>query len=116
MPNTAYYAQAVNALYSRGIVSGIGGGAYGPDYTLTREDAICMVQRAMRAMGWNASDGYTSSLSAYGDGSSVAGYAQGPVAGAIQKGWLPTRNGRLEPRAPLTRVEMAEMIHRVLTY
>ena len=55
-------------------------------------------------------------LKAYGDGSSVAGYAQGPVAGAIQKGWLPTRNGRLEPRAPLTRVEMAEMIHRVLTY
>ena len=75
-----------------------------------------MIQRAMRSSGWNAVDGYTSTLSSYSDGSSVAGYAQGPVAGAIQQGWLPTRGGRLDPRAPLTRVEMAEMIHRVLTY
>lgn len=116
VPSGAYYAQAVNTLRALGIVSGVGDGAYAPRGTVSRQDAVCMLQRAMRSSGWNASDGYTSSLSAYGDGSSVAGYAQGPVAGAIQKGWLPTRNGRLEPRAPLTRVEMAEMIHRVLTY
>lgn len=116
VPSGVYYAQAVNTLSSLGIVSGVGNGAYAPRDTLSRQDAVCMIQRAMRSSGWNAVDGYTSTLSSYSDGSSVAGYAQGPVAGAIQQGWLPTRGGRLDPRAPLTRVEMAEMIHRVLTY
>lgn len=116
VPSGAYYAQAVNTLRALGIVSGVGNGAYAPRDTLSRQDAVCMIQRAMRASGWNAIDGYASALSPYSDGSSVSGYAQGAVAGAIQQGWLPTRGGRLDPRAPLTRVEMAEMIHRVLTY
>ena len=116
VPGGAYYAQAVNTLYDRGIISGIGGGLYAPDSTLTRQDAICMVQRAMRAMGWNASDGYSSTLSGYGDGGSVSGYAQGAMSFAVQRGYLPTAGGRLNPTQALTRVDMAEIIHRVLTY
>ena len=116
VPGGAYYAQAVNTLYDRGIISGIGGGLYAPDSTLTRQDAICMVQRAMRAMGWNASDGYSSTLSGYGDGGSVSGYAQGAMSFAVQRGYLPSAGGRLNPSQALTRVDLAEIILRVLTY
>lgn len=116
VPSSAYYAQAVNTLSALGIVSGIGGGAYGPDYTLTREDAICMVQRAMRSVGWSANDGSSSSLLAYSDGNSVSGYARGAMANAVQMGYLPTNGGRLDPAQPLTRIDMAQIIHRVLTY
>ena len=116
VPSGVYYAQAVNTLRALGIVSGVGNGAYAPQDTLSRQDGVCMVQRAMRAAGWNANDGYVGVLSTYSDRDSVAGYAQGAVANAVQVGWLPTRSGRLDPRDPLTRVDMAEMIHRVLTY
>lgn len=116
VPPNAYYAQAVNTLHAMGIVSGIGNGAYGSNQTLTRQDAICMVQRAMRAMGWSANDGYSSYLNGYSDGYSVSGYAQGAMANAVQMGYLPIYNGRLAPKAPLTRVDMAQIIHRVLTY
>lgn len=116
VPSSAYYAEAVNALYARGIVSGIGDGYYAPDSTLTRQDAICMVQRAMRAVGWSASDGSASSLYSYSDGGSVSGYAQGAMAFAVQRGYLPTYGGYLNPTQALTRVDMAEIIHRVLTY
>lgn len=116
VPSGVYYAQAVNTLYSLGIVSGIGNGAYAPQGTLSRQDAVCMVQRAMRASGWNAGDGYAGVLSSYSDASSVSSYAQGAMANAIQVGWLPTYSGRLDPKGALTRVDMAEMIHRVLTY
>ena len=75
-----------------------------------------MVQRAMRASGWNAGDGYAGVLSSYSDAGSVSSYAQGAMANAIQVGWLPTYSGRLDPKGALTRVDMAEMIHRVLTY
>ena len=112
----AYYATAVNTLYARGVVSGTGGGRYAPDGTLTRQDAVCMIQRAMQTIGWNASDGYSSALAGYSDSSSVSGYAQGAMALAVQRGYLPTSGGRLNPQQPLTRVDMAELLHRALTY
>ena len=34
---------------------------------------------------------------------------------AVQRGYLPTTGGRLSPTQPLTRVDMAEIIYRVLT-
>jgi len=114
VPPGAYYAEAVNALYSRGVVSGIGGGWYAPDSTLTRQDAVCMVQRAMRAAGYTAYDGSTSTLYSYNDGSSVAGYAQGAMAFAVQNGYLPTYGGWLNPTQALTRIDMAEILYRVL--
>ena len=116
VPSGVYYANAVNALHAMGVVSGIGNGAYGPSHTLTRQDAVCMVQRAMRAVGWSAGDGYASTLNGYSDGNAVSGYAQGAMAFALQRGYLPTVNGRLAPKDPLTRVDMAQIIHRVLTY
>lgn len=116
VPAGVYYAEAVNALYARGVVSGIGGGYYAPDSTLTRQDAVCMVQRAMRATGRSAEDGSISTLYGYSDGSSVAGYAQGAMAMAVQRGYLPTSGGWLSPYQPLTRVDMAEILYRVLTY
>lgn len=116
VPSGAYYAEAVNALAARGIVSGTGGGYFSPDSALTRQDAICMVQRAMRATGWSASDGNTGVLYSYSDGGSVSSYAQGAMSFAVQRGYLPTSGGRLSPTQPLTRVDMAEIIHRVLTY
>lgn len=86
VPSGAYYAEAVNTLYARGVVSGVGGGYFSPDTALTRQDAICMVQRAMRTVGWSANDGYASALAGYSDSGSVAGYAQGrcpsPSSGA----------------------------------
>ena len=114
VPATAYYAQAVNALYSRGIVSGIGGGLYDPNGTLTRQDAVCIVQRAMRAVGWSADDGSVSSLYRYSDGGSVSGYAQGAMAFAVDRGILPTGGSWLNPTQPLSRVDMAEILYRVL--
>ena len=75
-----------------------------------------MVQRAMRSVGWSANDGSSSSLLAYSDGNSVSGYARGAMANAVQMGYLPTNGGRLDPAQPLTRIDMAQIIHRVLTY
>lgn len=115
VPVGTYYTEAVNALYSRGVVSGVGGGFYAPNSTLTRQDAICIVQRAMRAAGRTANDGSLSVLNGYSDSGSVAGYAQGAMAFAVQQGYLPLNGGWLAPTRPLTRVDMAEILYRVLT-
>lgn len=111
-----YYGQAVNTLYSLGIVSGTENGIFSPGGTLSRQDAMLMVQKAMRAVGWNANDGIYSSIGSYGDAGQVSAYAQGAMAYMIQMGLLPTSGGQLAPRAPLTRIDMAQVIHRALTY
>lgn len=112
----AYYAEAVDTLRALGIVSGVGGGRYNPGGTLSRQDAVCMVQRAMRALDLGGYDGSASYLNGYSDADRVAGYAQGAMAFAVREGYLPTRNSRLDPYQPLSRVDMAQMLHRVLTY
>ena len=110
-----YYAQAVNTLYARGIVSGVGNGRYGPNSQVTRQDALIMVRQAMRSVGWSAFDGFSSTLDGYSDGGSVAQYAQGAVSFALQMGYLPTNGSYIDPRANLSRVDMAQILHRVLT-
>lgn len=116
VPPNAYYAQAVNTLYAKGIVSGVGNGDYAPTAYVSRQDATCMVQRAMRAMNWGASDGSFSTLAGYSDAASVAVYAQGAMALAVHQGYLPIKGSALAPRDSLTRIDMAQILHRVLTY
>lgn len=111
-----YYSQAVNTLYSLGIVSGTGGSSFSPRGTLSRQDAMLMVQKAMQSVGWNAPNGDASSLYNYSDNGDIAGYAQGAMSYMVRTGLLPTSGGRLSPREPLTRIDMAQVIHRALTY
>ena len=115
VPATAYYAEAVQTLRALGIVSGTGGNLYQPTSTLSRQDAMLMVQRAMRIAGYSVSDGPAYALSSYGDSGSVSGYAQGALAYMVQQGLLPTAGNRLAPRDALTRVDMAVLLHRTMT-
>jgi len=115
VPADAYYADAVQTLRALGIVTGMGGNQYQPSGVLSRQDAMLMVQRAMRLAGWSASDGPVGALSAYSDGTAVSSYAQGAMAYMVQQGLLPISNGRLSPKGDLTRVDMAVLLHRAMT-
>ncbi|USF27786.1 hypothetical protein N510_002743 [Firmicutes bacterium ASF500] len=116
VPPNEYYAQAVNTLYARGVVSGVGNGDFSPSANVSRQDAICMIQRALRAVGQSAPDGAYSALSSYSDAGYVSDYAKGAMALAVQRGYLPTSGNYLKPGDPLTRIDMADILHRVLTY
>lgn len=116
VPSNARYAEAVNALYSLGVVSGVGNGRFSPNASVSRQDAICMVHRAMRAVGWNTSGGSSYLLNSYSDGDKVSGYAKNDMINAVREGYLPTSGGKLSPASALSRVDMAQILHRVLTY
>ena len=57
VPADAYYTQSVNELYALGIVTGVGGGRFAPNASLSRQDAALMVQRALNQAGISAPDG-----------------------------------------------------------
>lgn len=114
VPQDAYYTQAVNILSSLGIVNGTGGNRFQPSANVSRQDAALMVQRALRAAGMTADA--AGQISGYPDAAQVAGYANGAVASMVVMGFYPTTDtGRLDPRADLTRADMAVMLHRALT-
>ena len=115
VPDGAYYAQAIRVLRSVGIVNGTGSNHFQPNANISRQDAAVMIQRTLRAAKISAPDGSASLLSAYSDGGSVAGYAQGALACLIEQEMLPTSWTKLWPSYALTRADMAVLLHRAMT-
>ena len=110
-----YYARAIDTLWDLGIVNGVGEGRFNPNGTVTRQDAMLMVQRALQTTGWSMGGG-SGSLYYYSDRDQVSGYASDAMAAVVQMGLLPTDGGYLNPKSPLVRVDMAQVLHRSLTY
>ena len=116
VPNDAYYAKAVNTLRYLGIVSGSGNNMYQPNALLTRQDAMLMVQKALLAVGWSSRSVDENILYDYEDGAKVATYARQAMAYIVGKNLLPVSGYRLAPQENLTRVDMAQVLYRALTY
>lgn len=116
VPEDAYYAQAVHTLRSLGIVSGSGDNMYSPDRMLSRQDAMLMVQKALQVAGWSTRAADENLVYDYDDGTKVAPYAREAMAYVMQWDLLPVTGYQLAPTANLTRVDMAQVLHRALTY
>lgn len=116
VPGNAYYANAVNTLSSMGVVNGTGSNRFQPDSPISRQDASLMIQRTLKTAGISAENGSAEDIASYPDAASVASYAQGAVSGLARMGLIPTAgDGRLAPADPLTRADMAVLLHRAMT-
>lgn len=113
--NGDYYAVAVNTLSSLRIVNGTGSNRFQPNSSISRQDAAVMIQRTLQAAGMTADDGDLSALNAFSDGGEVSNYARTALACLIQQGLLRTSDGQLNPKADLTRADMAVLLHRAMT-
>lgn len=116
VPESAYYAKAVNTLRYLGIVSGSGNNMYQPNTMLSRQDAMLMVHKALLAAGWSSRAADTNILYDYSDGNQVASYAREAMAYIVKWDLLPVNGYRLTPTENLTRVDMAQVLYRSLTY
>lgn len=110
----SYYAQAVAAAKAMGIVTGYSG-RFMPSASITRQDAMTIVLRAMEATGCTLPNVSTSLLSVYTDGNRVSDYARAAVSTLAHIGAAEsTQDGRIRPRESITRAEMAVLLHHVL--
>ena len=116
VPSESYYAQAIAAAKALNIASGTTDGRFNPADSLTRQDAMLLIQRTLNATGKSTPYGATSALGSFGDGGLVAPYAQNAVAALVQSGIVSGNDhGMLNPGGTLSRAEMAIILHRVLT-
>lgn len=113
---TSWYAGAVNTAHAYGIIGGFEDGTFRPHERMTREQAMVMIARAMSLTGLKAAqtDGADASV-AFTDAEEVSGYARSGVAAAIRAGVVTGKSGgRLEPKAFVTRAEVAAIVKRLL--
>ena len=116
VPAGSPYEAAVVTARQLGIVNG-DNGFFHPEDPVTRQQAVVMLARAMEAAGWPVQSSSVSALSSYADGDQVSGYARSAMASMIRMGVVQgDQQGNLRPNQPITRAQMAVILHRVLTY
>ena len=105
----AWYADAVAWAAEHGIVSGVGGGAFTPGGTITREQLAVMLYRYAQYKGYDVSK--TADLSGYADRGSISDWAAQAVQWACGSGLMTGRSANsLAPAGTLTRAEAATML------
>lgn len=114
-----WYSGAVNTAYEYGLIKGYTDGTFRPDGKITREEAMAIVANAMKITGLKDRIASGSSLDAilqpYQDETEISAWATAGVADTVQAGIVSGRNNmNLEPKAFITRAEIAAIIKRLL--
>ncbi|MGI5874135.1 MAG: S-layer homology domain-containing protein [Bacillota bacterium] len=106
-----YYSDAVAWAAENGIVSGYGGGRFGPDDYVTREQAAVMIVNYMKFIGFHVGDQPQVS---YTDEADIHHWAKGAVASVTEKGVMNgTGGGAFSPLDNATRAQAATILTRL---
>ena len=101
-----------------GIIKGYDNGNFGPNDTITREQLMAMIARAMVITKLDAglTDVETSQLlSKFSDEAFVSDYAKKSIAACLKTGIISgTSETTISPQANITRAEVAVMVERLL--
>ena len=115
VPADSYYAQAISVAHQLGIATGYNG-YFEPKRALTRQEAMLMVYRALKADGNPLNNSLTADLDAYRDGWQIAAEARPALGALILMGVVEgDGNGTLRPLDQLNRAETASLLHRLMT-
>ncbi|MBQ7055293.1 MAG: S-layer homology domain-containing protein, partial [Oscillospiraceae bacterium] len=114
--DTDYFAAELAIARNTGIVNGIGDNKYAPRNTITRQDMMVIIYRALEKLGKLGNTDATIDASAYPDYADVADYAKDAVNYLIANGLVNGKNGRIAPTDYTTRAEVAVLIKRILDY
>ena len=109
-----YFAKELAIARNTGIVNGIGDNRYAPRNTITRQDMMVIVYRAMKSMDKFVGANHKSPEMS--DFDSVSDYAKEAVSALVGAGLVNGKNGKIAPTDYTTRAEVAVLIKRILDY
>ena len=117
-----YFASELAIARNTGIVNGIGENKFAPRNTITRQDMMVIVYRALQNQSLLLEEkgdrrmAVDEVLSQYPDFDTVAPYAKEAVTALIGAGLVNGKNGKIAPADYTTRAEVAVLIKRILDY
>ncbi|MBW5448843.1 DNRLRE domain-containing protein [Cohnella sp. CFH 77786] len=112
-----WYYGAVAKAEEYGIIAGYEDGTFRPMKTVTREEAMAMIARAMKLAGLDTNVSGTeaaSVLARFADGAAVHAWAKQAVAATVKSGLVQGREAGLRPTSDITRAETAAIAQRIL--
>ncbi len=114
--SSEWYNGYIKTAVAYGIINGNGDGTFGPKDTITREQTMAILARAMKITGLNASvTDITALLAKYMDSTSASDYAKESIAACIATGVVTgTSTVTISPKNNVTRAEVAVMVQRLL--
>lgn len=107
-----YFATELAIARNTGIVGGIGDNKYAPRNSITRQDMMVIVCRALKAIGIELEAREVE----YPDIADVSDYAKDAVKALITAGLVNGKNGFIAPADHTTRAEVAVLVKRILDY
>ena len=107
-----YYGEAVRWAASEGVVDGYGGGLFGPDDPVTREQLAAMLYRYAQYKSYDTTQGGMA-IREYADYDQISDYALEAMDWAVNAGLLNgTGAAMLDPKGTATRAQAAAMLQR----
>ncbi len=82
-----------------------------PNDNITREEAFTILGRAMKL---HTAGSDFSPLYRFGDGDLASAWAKGTLAAMAREGYIQGSNGKLNPKARITRAEMAQVMYNII--
>ena len=107
-----YYADALAIAKTAGIATGYGDGNFGPEKTITRQDMMVLVAKALEFAGIEL-DTDTAVLDSFADADKIADYAKPYVAALANNGFATGTDNGIEPTALITRAQMSVLVAKV---
>ncbi len=113
-----WYSSVVQTAYAYNLISGFEDGTFRPNDSITREQAMSIIARAMTLTGLK--DKFSSAdteklLMSFADAKLVSEWAKSGIADCLQAGVVAGRNGgRLAPNDNISRAEVVTIIQRLL--
>ncbi len=105
-----WYAPAVAWAKETGVVDGLGDGLFGPDISVSREQAVSILYRYAKYKGRELAG--ADDLKRFSDAARVSKWAEEAVKWAVSASLLKGIDGRIEPQGGTTRAQSAALLTR----
>lgn len=105
-----YYVDAIKWAAQNGIVGGYGGGLFGPDDNITREQLATILWRYAQVKGYDVSVGESTNILSYEDAFTISEYAIPAIQWACGDGVMQGSDGYLNPKGSAIRAHVAQML------
>ena len=108
-----HFYKEVGIAKKLGIAAGGGNNKFKPRESISRQDMMALVSRAMKVAGKEL-DGSGADLSQFRDSNEIADYALNAVKELVSEGIIVGSDGILNPRGNVTRAQAAVVMYKIL--
>ncbi|OXS60929.1 hypothetical protein B1A99_05185 [Cohnella sp. CIP 111063] len=116
-PEADWYGGAVGAASDAGLIEGYEDGTFRPNASVTREQAVVMLSRAIRFAGVQLPGADANALDRFSDQASTAGWAKDAAGQLLAAGIIEGVDGAsFAPKQLATRAQSAVLLARTLRY